>query len=164
MKKWGLAILAIIALTIVASNAFGPERLVVNQTVNEAFPGGQASSAQTLASGTFHSVLHPTEGTATVYRLQNGSRVLRLTNFKTSNGPDVHIYMVAADDARDHATVLHSDFIDLGVIRGNIGDQNYRISPDVGLSKFRTVSVWCKRFSVNFGAAPLTPDHTLSRK
>jgi hypothetical protein len=72
--------------------------------------------------------------------------------------------MVAADDAKDHATVLHSDFIDLGVIKGNIGDQNYNIGPGVDLSKYRTVSVWCKRVSVNFGAAPLTPGRTLSRK
>jgi Electron transfer DM13 len=165
MRKWRFVILAIvIALGLVAWYAFRPERLVVNLSVNEAFPGGQASSAQTLTSGTFHSVLHPTEGTATVYRLGDGSRVLRLTSFKTSNGPDVHVYMVAADDAKDHATVLHSDFIDLGVIKGNIGDQNYSLGPDVDLSKYRTVSVWCKRFSVNFGAAPLTPDRTISRK
>jgi len=72
------------------------------------------------------------------------------------------VYMVAADDAKDHATVLNSGFIDLGVIKGNIGDQNYSIGPDVNLSKYRTVSVWCKRFSVNFGAAALTPDHTVS--
>jgi hypothetical protein len=165
MRKWVFVILAIvIGLGLVAWYAFRPERLVVNQTVNEAFPGGQAGAAQTLASGTFHSVLHPTEGTATVYRLGDGSRVLRFTKFKTSNGPDVHVYMVAADDAKDHATVLHAGFIDLGLIKGNIGDQNYTIGPDVDLSKYRTVSVWCKRFSVNFGAAPLIPDHTLSRK
>lgn len=116
MKKTWLVILAIvIALGFVAWYAFWPERIVVNRSVNEAFPGGQASSAQTLASGTFHSALHPTEGIATVYRLGDGSRVLHFTNFKTSNGPDVHFYMVAADDAKDHATVLHSDFIDLGL-------------------------------------------------
>jgi Electron transfer DM13 len=163
MKKWGIVILAIaVALALVAWYAFRPERLVVNQAVHEVFPGGQAGSAQTLASGTFHSVLHPTEGTATVYRLGNGSRVLRFTNFKTSNGPDVHVYMVAAGDAKDHATVLHAGFIDLGTIKGNIGDQNYALGPDVDLSKYRAVSVWCKRFSVNFGAAPLTSDHAVS--
>jgi len=165
MRKWGFVILAmVIAAGLVAWYAFRPERLLVSQTVNEAFPEGQAGSAQTLASGTFHSVLHPTEGTATIYRFRDGSRVLRLTNFKTSNGPDVHVYMVAADDAKDHATVLRAGFIDLGVIKGNIGDQNYTLGSDVDLSKYRTVSVWCKRFSVNFGAAPLTPDHTMSQK
>jgi hypothetical protein len=108
--------------------------------------------------------LHPTEGTATVYRLGDGSRVLPLTNFKTSNGPDVHVYMVAADDARDHETVQRAAYIDLGTIKGNIGDQNYALGPDVDLSKYCAFSIWCKRFSVNFGAAPLTPDHAVSLK
>jgi len=90
-------------------------------------------------------------------RFENGSRVLRFTKFKTSNGPDVHIYMVAAEDAQDNASVLHAAFIDLGLMKGNIGDQNYSPGSDLDLTKYRTVSVWCKRFSKNFGAAPLMP-------
>jgi hypothetical protein len=89
--------------------------------------------------------------------------VIRFTNFKTSNGPDVHIYMVAAADATDNASVPRAGFIDLGSIKGNIGDQNYALAPDLDLSKYRTVSVWCKRFSVNFGAAPLTLDEAGAR-
>ena len=105
MRKWGFAILAIvIGLSLVAWYAFRPERLVVNQTVNAAFPVGQANSAERLTSGTFHSVLHPTEVTATVYRLGDSNRILRFTKFKASNGPDVHVYMVAANDPKDHAT------------------------------------------------------------
>ena len=72
--------------------------------------------------------------------------------------------MVAADDATDNASVPRAGFIDLGSIKGNIGDQNYTLGPDVDLSKYRTVSVWCKRFSVNFGAAPLTHDEAMSRR
>jgi hypothetical protein len=87
----------------------------------------------------------------------NGARVLRLTSFHTSNGPDVHVYMVAADDAKDAATVQQAGFIDLGVLKGNIGDQNYILGSDVDLGKYRAVSIWCKRFSVNFGAAALKP-------
>jgi hypothetical protein len=87
--------------------------------------------------------------------MADGSHVLRFTNFKTSNGPDVHVYMVAADDAKDNATVEQAGFVDLGSIKGNIGDQNYDLGADVDLAKYRAVSVWCKRFSVNFGAAPL---------
>ena len=59
--------------------------------------------------------------------------VLRLTSFSTSNGPDVHVYMVAADDAKDVATVQHAGFIDLGVLKGNIGDQNYKLGSDLDL-------------------------------
>jgi hypothetical protein len=108
--------------------------------------------------------VHPTTGTATIYRLGDGSRVLRFTNFRTSNGPDVHVYMVAADDAKDSASVPRAGFIDLRTIKGNIGDQNYTLDADVDLSKYRAVSVWCKRFSVNFGTASLIGDHMMSRK
>src|SRR5215471_16989896 len=87
----------------------------------------------------------------------DGTLVLRLTNFSTSNGPDVHVYMVAAEDAKDVATVEQAGFIDLGVLKGNIGDQNYVIGSDLDLAKYRAVSIWCKRFSVNFGAAALRP-------
>jgi hypothetical protein len=68
------------------------------------------SRARILESGNFHSGTHPTEGTATIYRIEDGSRVLGFTNFKTSNGPDVHVYMVAAEDAMDSASVRHADF------------------------------------------------------
>jgi Electron transfer DM13 len=165
MKKWKVAIPLLAIALFVAWYAFRPERLVLNQRANEEFPTAKGgSSPKILASGTFHAVLHPTEGTATVYRLGDGSRVLRFTNFSTSNGPDVHVYMVAEDDAKDSASVRRVGFIDLGSIKGNIGDQNYSLGPDVDLSKYRAVSVWCKRFSVNFGTAPLTPDHVMSRE
>jgi len=66
----------------------------------------------------------------------------------------------AADDAKDAATVEKAGFVDLGVIKGNIGDQNYTLGSDLDLAKYRAVSIWCKRFSVNFGAAGLRPAQT----
>src|SRR5246500_4831180 len=165
MKKWtkfGIPIAAIAVL--VAWYAFRPERLVVNRLVDEAMPTAQGeSSPKPLVSGRFYSILHPTEGTATIYQMGDGTRVLRFTNFKTSNGPDVHVYMVAAEDAKDAATVEHAGFIDLGVIKGNIGEQNYRLGTDVDLTKYRAVSIWCKRFSVNFGAASLMPAQAMNQ-
>jgi hypothetical protein len=163
VKTLKLAIPLLIVALIAGWYWFRPERLVVNRRVNEAFPTLNESSAQILESGPFHSGTHPTEGTATIYRIENGSRVLRFTNFKTSNGPDVHIYMVASEDARDDASVQNSAFVDLGLIKGNIGDQNYILDSSLDLAKYRTVSVWCKRFSKNFGAAPLTPANTQSQ-
>jgi len=159
MKKWTKVVIAVVvAAVLVAWYAFRPERLFVNRRVDEAMPTEQGgASAQPLESGRFYSILHPTEGVATIYRTGDGTRVLRLTRFKTSNGPDVHVYMVAADDAKDVATVQQAGFIDLGVIKGNIGDQNYMLSSDLNLGKYRAVSIWCKRFSVNFGAAALRP-------
>jgi len=162
MKIWTKVVIPIAVVAAVAAwYAFRPERLVVNRHVDESMPGLQGgSSAQPLESGQFYSVLHPTAGTATIYQLGDGTRVLRLANFSTSNGPDVHVYMVAADDAKDAATVEKAGFIDLGVIKGNIGDQNYALTNDLNLTKYRAVSIWCKRFSVNFGAAALRPSET----
>jgi Electron transfer DM13 len=166
MKNWkAVAILVVVIALFFAWYAFRPERLFVNHRVHEEFPTAKGGSPeQTLASGTFYGVAHPTTGTATIYRIGDDSRVLRFTNFRTSNGPDVHVYLVAADDAKDSASVERAGFIDLGSIKGNIGDQNYTLGPDVDLLKYRAVSVWCKRFSVNFGTAPLMPDNTMSPK
>jgi hypothetical protein len=161
MKPWKKLALVIAVVAVVAAwYAFRPERLVVNRQVDESMPVAGGNSAQPLESGQFYSILHPTQGTATVYQMGDGTRVLRLTNFRTSNGPDVHVYVVAADDAKDAATVEHAGFIDLGVLKGNVGDQNYQLGGDLDLAKYRAVSIWCKRFSVNFGAAALRPAET----
>jgi electron transfer DM13 len=156
LKK--LAIPVVVVAAFAAWYAFRPERLVINRHVEEAMPSAQGgSSQQPLESGQFYSILHPTAGTATIYRMGDGTRVLRFTGFSTSNGPDVHVYMVASNDAKDAATVQQAGFIDLGVIKGNVGDQNYTLGGDLDLAKYRAVSIWCKRFSVNFGAAALRP-------
>jgi hypothetical protein len=158
MKQWKLVIPIVAVAGFLAWYAFRPERLVVNRRVDEAMPTAQAnSSPQPITSGQFYSILHPTAGTATIYQMGDGTRLLRFTGFSTSNGPDVHVYMVAADDAKDAATVEKAGFVDLGVIKGNLGDQNYTLGNDLDLAKYRAVSIWCKRFSVNFGAAALKP-------
>jgi hypothetical protein len=107
MKTWTKVAIPIAAVAVLTAwYAFRPERLVVNRHVDEAMPTSQGGlSAQSLESGRFYRILHPTEGTATIYQMGDGSHVLRLTSFRTSNGPDVHVYMVAADDAKDVATV-----------------------------------------------------------
>lgn len=152
-----------LAIVVVASGwyAFRPERLFVNKTVNESLGAVTAAAAaseatpMTLAAGMFHSNAHETKGTATVLDVGGGRRVLRLTDFATSNGPDVRVYLVAAADVQDDATVKTAGFVELGPMKGNIGDQNYEIPATVDLAAYRTVTIWCKRFSVNFGSAPL---------
>src|SRR5207302_10274057 len=62
--------------------------------------------AKTLETGKFHGKVHATSGRATVYQEADGKLVLRLTNFKTSNGPDVHVILVATLDAMDEANSL----------------------------------------------------------
>lgn len=117
----------------------------------------QDSNAKTIETGTFHGKVHSTAGRATIYREQDGKLVLRLTNFKTSNGPDVHVILIAAKDADDDANFLkgNTERVELGSLKGNEGDQNYEIPRGTDLSKFQTVSIYCERFNANFGAAPL---------
>jgi hypothetical protein len=112
MKMWKFAVAALVIVLFAAWYAFRPEGLFIDRRVQEELPTARGgSSLQSVASGSFHSVIHPTQGTATIYQIGDGGRVLRFTNFKTTNGPNVHVYMVAADDANDSASVLHAGFI-----------------------------------------------------
>jgi hypothetical protein len=116
----------------------------------------QEKAAKVLAKGEFHKADKTGSGTATIYQLADGKRVLRLTNFSVENGPDLHVRLIAADDAKDTASVAKTDHVELGKLKGNKGDQNYDVPADVDLGKHKVVSIWCNRFSVNFAAAPLT--------
>jgi len=149
-----VTLLVLVVAGLGAWYAFRPERLFINQKVDEQFPTASAASSQ-LASGQFHSGAHETKGTATVFQLADNKKMLRLTNFSTSNGPDVRVYLVAVADAKDNDTVTKSEFVDLGSMKGNIGDQNYELPANTDLAKYQAVTIWCKRFSVNFGTAPL---------
>jgi hypothetical protein len=106
-----------------------------------------------LTSGTFVSGAHATSGTATIYKLDDGSRLLRLTNFTTSNGPKVHV--ILADHAISGNAVEDAKSVDLGDLKGNTGNQNYVIPANVNLDDVKSVAIYCERFKVNFGAADL---------
>jgi Electron transfer DM13 len=161
-KKIWIGVGLAAAVLVIGWAVFRPELLFVNRTVSEGFPAAPRSAAagsqtaQQLFSGQFEGYAHPTDGTASIYRM-DGKRILRLTNFRTSNGPDVHVYMIAAPNATDDATVKNAPFVDLGIMKGNIGDQNYDVPDSVDLERYRAVVIWCKRFNVNFGTAPLAP-------
>jgi hypothetical protein len=106
-----------------------------------------------LSSGTFVSGAHATSGTATIYKLDDGTRVLRLTNLNTSNGPAVHV--ILADHAITGNDVRDDKSVDLGDLKGNTGNQNYAIPANVNLDDVKAVALYCERFNVNFGAASL---------
>ena len=116
----------------------------------------QEKGAKVLAKGEFHNADKTGSGTVTLYQLADGKRVLRLTDFSVDNGPDLHVRLIAAADARDTTSVAKTDHVELGKLKGNKGDQNYDVPADVDLGKYKVVSIWCNRFSVNFAAAPLT--------
>ena len=163
MSKRNLIIGGGVIALAVAWYAFRPELLFINKTINEELPVAQANSmamskgteAMVLAQGDFRGLAHETKGAATVHQLADGKRILRITNFETSNGPDVHVYLVAAEVAKDNATVKQAGFIDLGSLKGNKGDQNYELPAHADLNRYKSVSIWCARFGVNFGAATL---------
>jgi hypothetical protein len=160
--------LGVIVLAI-AWYAFRPELLFINKTVSEEFPGGPAMASidkgpRIITKGNFKGLAHETSGLASIYRLGEGRLTLRLSEFATSNGPDVHVYLVAAEVEKGNDAVKQAGFIDLGSIKGNIGDQNYDIPVDADLNKYRTVSIWCARFGVNFGSAELDPPASMPAK
>ena len=147
----------LVVLGVVGWYLFRPELLFLNTKVHEEEVAAVGSAARSLATGQFHSVAHETHGTATIEDVGDGRRVLRLTEFATSNGPDVRVYLVAATDAADNETVKQAGFVELGKLKGNQGDQNYDVPDDLDLTRYRAVTIWCRRFSVNFATAPLTP-------
>jgi hypothetical protein len=115
----------------------------------------QETAAKVLAKGEFHNADKTGSGTARIYQLADGKRVLRLTSFSVENGPDLHVRLIAADDAKDTKSVEKTDHVELGKLKGNKGSQNYDVPENVDLSKYKVISIWCNRFSVNFAAAPL---------
>lgn len=152
-RKQTIALIAAVPLAIAGWAAFRPELLFVNQTVSEKLPVTTSGAANIIASGTFESYAHETKGTAQLVSAE-GKTFVNLKDFHTSNGPDVHVYLVKAGDGTPDA-VNKNGFIDLGSIKGNIGDQHYEIPGGTDLSQYRGVSIWCKRFFVGFGGAAL---------
>ena len=167
-----LVLLLVIVLAIGAW-LFQPWKLFTDEVVDEALPLPAAASSaptnpgttpeptpepQVLAKGRFISHEHETTGRAEVLQLPDGKRVLRFEDLQTSNGPDLKVWLAAAPviPGTDGWFVFDDDeFEDLGPLKGNIGNQNYRIPDSVDLTQLSSVSIWCDRFSVSFGAAEL---------
>jgi hypothetical protein len=160
MSKRNILLAAGAVALAVGWYAFRPELLFIDKTVNEEFPGGAAIASiergpMAVTRGSFKSLAHETRGTASIYQLPDGKRTLRLTEFETSNGPDVHVYLTTAEIEKGSDAIKEAGFVDLGSMKGNKGDQNYDIPADVDLNKFKNVTIWCARFGVNFGQAAL---------
>ncbi|MET9565867.1 DM13 domain-containing protein [Streptomyces tauricus] len=175
----------VIAVVVVAVSGVGfglywfqPWKLWQDQTVQEALPEvaqtsappavvpsdetpappSQATGPQTLADGELISHEHATSGTVRLVRLTDGSHVVRLENLDTSNGPDLRVWLTDAPVKQGQAGWhLFDDgkYVSLGKLKGNKGSQNYAVPRDVDPSSYRSVSIWCDRFDVSFGAAEL---------
>jgi hypothetical protein len=168
------------AVAVVAALAwFQPWKLVIDHRVDEALPpaateilpspaartGGTSPSpgsrrAVLLSRGRFVSHEHATSGTVSVVRQPDGSRVLAIADLRTSDGPDVHVWLtdrpVRADRSNWHV-FDDGEHVSLGTLKGNLGNQLYPIPDDADLGRLTSVSIWCDRFDVSFGAAELRP-------
>ena len=181
----GRTAIVAVALLVVGAFAlywFAPWNLFVDRTVDEALPGvsapvegardeaadigaaagggaggGGTSEPITLARGGFTSLEHETAGTALVVELENGSRFLRLEDLETSNGPDLRVILTDQPVSEDWDVWDDGEYVDLGALKGNLGSSNYEIPANVDLQDVETAVIWCRRFSVGFGVAPLEP-------
>lgn len=174
-RRWvhaGVAV-GVVALAV-ALWAFEPWRLWTRSTVDEALPSGapavaaQPSSAASpaaapvdpgpreLGGGRFVSQEHPTTGTARLLELGDGSRVLRLEGFGTSDGPDLHVWLTDADAGGEWGKYDDGRTVRLGELTATDGNQNYPLPPGVSLDGLRSAVIWCDRFNVAFGSAPLS--------
>lgn len=157
---------------VVAGLIFRPWLAFIDVRVNETLPTTvntvipQSSGAPSVAPavpvqvayGSFISHEHSTSGLVRIVEQPDGTRLLAIENLETTNGPDVHVWLSAADVVDDRSGWSRAGsaaFVDLGLIKGNQGNQVYQIPAEVDLTQIRSVSLWCVQFSVSFGAAQL---------
>jgi hypothetical protein len=139
--------------------AAGPrveQRAQQPQPVSDAPAPTATAEPEVLTEGTFVDGEHTTTGTARVLRLADGSRVLRLENFSTSDGPDVHVWLTDQTAGGPWGSFDDGRFVKLGEMKATDGNQNYPIPDGADLNGFRSAVIWCDRFNVAFGSAPLT--------
>jgi len=157
MRRFLLIAVPVFLLGFGVGNAFWylASPLWIDRTVSEVLPAELMLT--TLSKGTFHDAdgAHRGSGTAAVLTTAGGAKLLRLTGFQVTNGPDLEVWMVAAPDPKSSADVKASSALSLGRLKGNIGDQTYAIPDETDLAAFGSVVIWCRQFGVLFAAAPL---------
>lgn len=155
-RRWVLAAVGLPVL-LAAWWAFRPEKLWINQKVNESAPFASSGDPQPLYTGRLEGKAHQTSGRATIYQTPDGKQYLCLTDFTTSNGPDVHVLLGRSDDENLKQELVKDqlDSVEVGSLKGNQGDQNYDLTGSVDLEKYNAVVIYCERFHAVFGLARL---------
>jgi hypothetical protein len=127
------------------------ENAIISETIKQQQQQQQSNATSAkIRTGSFVGAgdgFHNAEGMVKVIPLEGGSNILTLESFKSTNGPNVHVYLSTDKTA--------SNFVDLGKLKANNGNQNYNIPNGTNLAKYKTVLIWCKDFSVLFGSAEL---------
>jgi hypothetical protein len=164
-----------IGVAIVVLAWFQPQKLFIDDGVDQDVPTaqppatapstsageGDATTTTTpprpadLATGSFVSLDHSASGTVRVLDLADGGRFVRFEGFETENGPDLFVYL-STNPAEGPEGAFDDEYVNLGRLQGNIGDQNYEIPTDTDPLDYASVVVWCDRFDSAFGAADLT--------
>jgi hypothetical protein len=150
MRKKILITVVIVAAIAIPIGIYTISPLFISATVNESLPVTATIPKEKTLSGIFGGVgdgFHNAEGNVSVVSLTDAGKILRLENFKSTNGPNVHVYL--STDKRA------TDFVDLGKLKANNGNQNYNIPAGTDITKHNIVLIWCKDFSVLFGSAIL---------
>ena len=149
--------LPVFVVGFIAGNAFWYlfSPLWIDTVVSEALPDELMVSV--VSEGTFQGAdrAHQGSGNAMLLQTATGSHLMRFTEFEVTNGPDLEVWLVADDAPASSRAVLDSQWVSLGQLKGNIGDQTYTIPDDVDVSQFGSVVVWCEQFSVLFSVASL---------
>lgn len=125
--------------------------------VNEPGPFASSADPQPLYTGLLAGRAHPTSGRASIYQTPDGKRELRLTDFTTSNGPDVHVVLAQSTDGNLQQTFVKGELnrIELSLLKANQGNQNYDLPDSADLNKYDAVVIYCVRFHAIFGVAKL---------
>ena len=130
---------------------------VVVPPAQQAMPDDMPAEPVVLHSGSFITIdaIHKAEGAAIIYELPDGRRVLRFEDFRSANGPDLHVYLSSAAPKSAFAG-LGEDALHLGSLKGNVGNQNYDIPDDADLSRYQSAVIYCAPFRVIFSSAELS--------
>jgi hypothetical protein len=149
-----------------ATNTTVPDDNMVTDTTTTTSPASGVSASEQgnqpstfpliLTDGMFIDLAHPGTGVARVLELEDGTLLLRFEDLDVFNGPDLRVILSRSELVNDDGAYDDGAFLDLGVLKGNQGNQNYEIPADVDLKDYLTVAIWCRRFNVTFNAAPLT--------
>lgn len=138
----------VLGLPLVTDNVVDEDVVVATVPERPDEPG--AAAPREVAIGEFEDRDHPGEGTATLLDTADGA-VLTLTDFATDNGPDLLVYLVPPDAPQGSV----QGHVDLGLLKGNVGDQQYDVPDDVDAGAGWRVVIWCRAFAVTFTEALL---------
>ncbi len=119
----------------------------------------EPAAPMALGSGQFGMIdaIHQGTGTATLFALPDGQHLLRFEDFEVQNGPDLFVYLSGHPEPRSSGELHEAGAFEVARLTGNIGNQNYALPADLDLSQYKSVVIYCKRFSVVFSTAELAP-------